>query len=74
MGIHRTYPYPAYGGLAPVPGGHREQRDDIANPTQVYLRLSKTTLVCDTAVYTLFSVFERRVFAFGPVPGYMGYI
>ena len=21
LGIHRTYPYPAYGGLAPVPGG-----------------------------------------------------
>ena len=32
MGIHRTYPYPAYGGLAPVPGGQGEQRDDIANP------------------------------------------
>ena len=31
MGIHRTYPYPAYGGLAPVPGGQGEQRDDIAN-------------------------------------------
>ena len=32
LGIHRTYPYPAYGGLAPVPGGQGEQRDDIANP------------------------------------------
>ena len=32
LGIHLTYPYPAYGGLGPVPGGHREQRDDIANP------------------------------------------
>ena len=32
MGIHRTYPYPAYGGLAPVPGGQGEQRDDIADP------------------------------------------
>ena len=25
-------PSTLYGGLAPVPGGHREQRDDIANP------------------------------------------
>ena len=39
MGIHRTYPYPAYGGLAPVPEGHREQRDDIANKcnTECYM-------------------------------------
>ena len=35
LGIHRTYPYPAYGGLAPVPGGQGEQRDDIADPTAV---------------------------------------
>ena len=33
LGIHRTYPYPAYGGLAPVPGGQGEQRDDIADPS-----------------------------------------
>jgi hypothetical protein len=35
MGIHRTHPYPAYGGLAPVTGGHGEQRDDIANPERI---------------------------------------
>ena len=35
LGIHRTYPYPAYGGLTPVPGGQGEQQDDIANPTVV---------------------------------------
>ena len=39
VGIHRTYPYLAYGGLAPVPGGQGEQRDDIANPIQVYLNI-----------------------------------
>ena len=36
LGIHRTYPYPAYGGLGPVPGGQGEQRDDIANPVTLY--------------------------------------
>ena len=32
LGIYRTYPPSAYGGLGPVTGGQGEQRDDIANP------------------------------------------
>ena len=37
-------------------------------------RLSKTTRDRDTAVCTLASVSGRPVFAFGPVPGYIGQV
>ena len=35
MGIHRTHPPPAYGGLGAVTGGRGEQRDGIADPITV---------------------------------------